>query len=81
MIQQDETEQKITKLANLSKLRRYYSKLKEGIRDQCIERANMLRASKHSNLKIMRFGWRIFRMAVGRSILIKRRIAGYNEVL
>jgi len=67
-------------MANLSRLRRYFGRFKEGIRDQCIERANTLQAIKFYNLRVMSLGWRTFHMAIGRSNLIKKRNAHYNQV-
>lgn len=67
-------------MANLSRTRRYFGRFKEGIRDQCIERANSLRAIKYYNLRVMNLGWHVFHMACGRSSLIKKRNARYNEV-
>jgi len=68
-------------MASLSSLRRYFSHFKEGIRGQCIDRANTLRAIKYYNLRVMSLGWHTFHMAVGRSKLIKKRNACYNKVI
>ena len=67
-------------MASRSILRRYFSCFEEGIRDQIIDRANLLRAIKFSNFKIMKFGWYMIQMAIGRASLIKKRNAHYNEV-
>jgi len=67
-------------MANLSTIRRYFNHFKEGIRNQCIERANALHAIKYCNLRLMNLGWRTFYMAIGRSKLIKKRNARYNQV-